>query len=689
MAGENHLLNRIAALVAGIDDASWEALASKGLLRRARKDMEKGISVELGEQAGDFLEIKVQPFVVSMPSTGPAKATCTCPAPGICQHILIAGLFLQNRTLSSEAKRVAPRPEDIREQIGFFTPERLKTWAGASDYRAGIALLEKNAMPPFIEYGETILIRLMPSSIEARYVPHGGLDGMVVPRGQGKRIVVACVMALRESLGLGLPELAVQQSLIEVSGTPRTQKEILDSAAGVLEDAITIGLSHSSHVLAERLLTLAVSAQGANLPRVSLSLKTVADEVDSILKREARADESRLLLLMARVYALMEAIRRGGGTPGIELAGVHRAAYVDVPEIELFGVGAYTWKTGSGYEGLTVLFWSNQSKEFLSWSAARPGTQKFDPRQRFYSEGPWDGTQSPQQAASSHLKLRNARRTATGRLSGSTKTSALVLAPTPIQPLDFGARLFTSWSDLARYVREKQPLGLRDPNPLELIVILEPAVFGARKYDRISQTFTWDLYDQEDQLATMSLPFRDWSQDAIRVLEALEPKEKFRWRVVVRLGLRDGTVSIEPISILRPEIADRHVFHLAFDTVTADPGMAIKFEAVAASEDDSDPADEGELGEEETVEPAKTQLGKFISELNRRLLSIAEMGCQNAERSKQEWFAQWHRDLNSAGLTVLASVTGSLAGSAATAPGDVLRARYIAHLHVQAAGQMI
>ena len=28
--------------------------------------------------------------------------------------------------------------------------------------------------------------------------------------------------------------------------------------------------------------------------------------------------------------------------------------------------GAYTWKSGSGYEGLTVLFWSNQSKEFLS-----------------------------------------------------------------------------------------------------------------------------------------------------------------------------------------------------------------------------------------------------------------------------------------------------------------------------------
>jgi hypothetical protein len=688
MAGQNHLLSRIAALVAGFDDASWEALASKGLLRRARSDLAKGLPVEAGGGAGDELEIKVPPFVVSMPAAGPAQATCTCPAPGICHHILIAGLFLQAQASSSGTQAISTSPEAIRDEIGFFTPERLKAWAGAPDYRAGLALFEKNTLAPVIEFGETVLIRLMPSNIEARYLPLGGLDGMVLPRGQAKRVAVASILALRKSLGFEWPEPAAEQpSLIEVSGTPRSAKEILESAAGVFEDAIQNGLSHASPVLVDRLVTLAVSAQGASLPRVSLALKTVADEVDSMLKREARADESRLLLVMARVYALMEALRQGGDTPRLELAGVTRAGYVDVPEIELFGVGAYTWKTGSGYEGLTVLFWSNQSKEFLSWAAARPGTRRFDPRRRFYGEGPWDGTQSPQQAASSHLRLRNARRTANGRLSGSAKTSALVLAPTPIGTLDFAGRLFGSWRALEAYVRQKQPLGLCDPNPLELIVALEPASFGARRYDVISQTFAWDVCDQADEILVMSLPFRDWSQDAIRVLEALEPGANSRWRVVVRAALRDGALSVEPVSILRPETADRPVFQLAFDAAPQKAATTEGPEAVSAA-DDEDSAADAELPEDASPEPARMRLNQSFSELNRQLVSLAEAGCQNVERSNQENFTKWHRDFLSSGLTLLAGATIRLADPAGVVPSDVLRARYLAYLHAQAAGQI-
>jgi len=52
MASEDNLLNKLVALVGGFDDASWEALASKGLVRRARKDLER-LEVQIVDVGGE------------------------------------------------------------------------------------------------------------------------------------------------------------------------------------------------------------------------------------------------------------------------------------------------------------------------------------------------------------------------------------------------------------------------------------------------------------------------------------------------------------------------------------------------------------------------------------------------------------------------------------------------------------
>ena len=678
MAGEDDLVNKLAALVAGFDDAAWEALASKGLLRRARKDLEKGLEIEIREQSAQVLEISVPPFVVSMPAAGPGSAKCSCPAPGICQHILAAGLHLQTRTSDVASKPVTASPDAIRNEILSLTTERLKTWVGTVEYRKALALLEKNTLPTVIEYTDIVTVRLMPSAIEVRFVPGGGLDGMILPKPHGKRAGVAAVLALRRSLGFEIPAPVAQQSLVEMTGTPRTRKEILDSACSVLEDAIAVGLSHASEMLVSRLVTLAVSAQGAQMPRVALALKTVSDEVESILQREARADEARLLLVIGRVYALMDAIRRDN----LELAGTSRGQYVEVPEIELSGVGAYTWQTGSGYVGLTLIFWANQSNEFLTWSYARPEIQRADARQRFFGEGPWEGTQSPKQVSTANLKLRHARRTAGGRLSGSTKTSALVLSSVKPETLDFGERLFTRWFDLGRYVASKRPLGLREPNPLDMIVVLEPRELGERTFDAISQTFRWQVFDELGQGLTLTLPFRDWTKESIAVLEQLSPPENQPWRFVVKATPEDGELSVEPISILRAGNNESPVFHLAFDSLPQPGG------ATSASANESDITGEDQTDETETDEiieaplPGGGSLRNVVTEINRRLEAIAEAGMQTGMAAHRDWFTQSRAEIFNFGFPPLAHTLDTLSTSAS--PSAILRARYLTHLYTQA-----
>ena len=691
MASKDDLLNKLVDLVSSFDDASWEALASVGLLRRARKDVER-LPIEIVDEVEGSLRINVPPFVVSMPVSGPANARCSCPAPDVCQHILAAGLFLQSRHSGDTQLQEALTADSVRPEVSLLTPEVLKSWVGATDYRKGVALFEKNSLPPVIQYDETVVIRLQPSGIEIRFVPGGGLDGMILPKLHGKRAGVAALLALRESLGFEIPRSAAQQSLVELSGTPRTKKEILDSACAVLEDAVAVGLSHASQILAERLLTLAVSAQGAQLPRVSLALRSVADEVKSILRREARADEDRLLTLMARVYALMDAIRSGSDQQTMELAGSSRGVYVEVPEIDLAGVGAYTWQTGSGYVGLTVLFWANQTKEFLSWSYARPEIQRVDARQRFYGEGPWAGTQSPQQVATSTLKLRNGRRTANGRLSSSTKTTALVLGMTVPEALDFDDRVFTSWSRLREYVATKQPLGLREPNPLDMVVVFQPAVLGRRSFDEISQKFSWEVYDRANEVLTLSLPFRDWNKESIRTLEELSPSEGSAWRFVVRLTSEDDELVVEPISILRSDERSP-VFQLAFDSFGAEADgvkptnnermVPASFGPIDESDLDDVQIDDLEVTDgNEPFVPSTAAIGSILSKLNSRLLAIAETGAQKGLAMHRQFFLQSTGEVHSMGLTGLAKSVSSLAHEGS--PATVLRTRYLTYLHTQA-----
>lgn len=689
MVSQNDLLNKIVAIVSGFDDGAWEALASTGLLRRARKDIEKGIAIEVQGVERESLQIKVLAFVVSMPASGPANARCSCSAPGVCQHIIAAGLYLQTFTAAADEPKVVHTTDSIRAEITLLTSDRLKAWAGSADYRAGVALLEKNSLPPVISYEDTVVVRLLPTGIEARFVPGAGLEGMILPQPQKKRAGVAAVLALRQSLGLAIPTESVQKALVDLSGTPRTPKEILDSACTLFEEAVAVGLSHVSAMLADRLVTLAVSAQGANLYRVSLGLKSVADEVRSILQREARADEARLLVTMASIYALMDAIRSASDTRNVKLAGTPRGQYLEVPEIELSGVGAYTWQTGSGYSGLTVLFWSALSKEFLSWADARPAERRFDPRQRFFADGPWDGALSPQQVSSASLKLRHARRTANGRLSSSTKTRALVLAPTDPSALEFGDRLFTSWLSLFEYVWQKQSLGLREPNPLDLIAVLQPARYGAKEFDSIEQTLTWDLYDEAGKVLVLSLPFRDWSKESVAILENLSPPAGSSWRFVVRLALRDNELAVEPISILRANDPETRVFQLAFDALPKhDPETIalVPLQDQIAVEDDTDELDE-ELGIAEADFSTGSHRDHVIDELNRRLQAIAETGVEKGLAAHRTSFETVRRESQRLGLTLLGRVLNELCESSPS-PDLLLKARFLTLLHAQATSQI-
>jgi hypothetical protein len=238
-------------------------------------------------------------------------------------------------------------------------------------------------------------------------------------------------------------------------------------------------------------------------------------------------------------------------------------------------------------------------------------------------------------------------------------------------------------------LRSKAPLGLREPNPLDLVAVIEPQAFGGRAFDQINQTFSWEVYDEIGQFITLTLPFSHRSKEAIQVLEQLSPPIDKRWRFVVKLAAQNESV-VEPISILRDESESPSVFQLSFDTQpasTSKPNATVS--DVDLVETAAEPEAESEMENDKPAIPANVRLYRVVSEINKRLEALAETGLQRDLTTHQQWFAQSRTETNQLGLTALAVTLGSLSGPPQIQPEHVIRARYLISLHNQAGGHLI
>jgi len=108
-----------------------------------------------------------------------------------------------------------------------------------------------------------------------------------------------------------------------------------------------------------------------------------------------------------------------------------------------------------------------------------------------------------------------------------------------------------------------------------------------------------------------------------------------------------------------------------------------------------DDASEEALDEEPTSDlddapvSGRIYLHGVSTELNRRLSAIAEAGCISGLAAHRDWLEKCPRDLHAAGLTFLAGVLSRLSEVSSSAASDLLKARFLTHLHSQAAAHVL
>ncbi|HEY3840032.1 MAG TPA: hypothetical protein VGL72_25850 [Bryobacteraceae bacterium] len=551
---------KLRSLVASLDEPALEALASKGLLRRARKDLERGIPIRIEREDLAALSFKVEQYDVLIPEIGPAKAKCSCPAPGVCQHILAAVLFLRGDMASPSD---APESTAAQELLSI-TPDQIEIWARKTNFRAALDLAVRTPAEVSEERGVTI--RFPTLNTHCHYAPGAGLDGIIVSGGARdvKRIVAAAVIAFQKLKGITWEAPASAPEVLEESaGAPRSRSEVIDAALQLFTELLDNGLARVSSAAQQRLETLSVSAQGVNLPRLSLILHGLSDECAQAIARNANSDLGRMLNRLATAFALSSALQQDAGSTRPDLVGWRRTRYEDVGSLDLLGISAWPWRTASGYAGLTLLFWDVAGKAWHSWTESRPSQREsFRPVARYRQPGPWEGAESPRQLSRSSFRLMNARRNPAHRLSASNKSRVLVTGPS--DPVANGPPLVTEWTQLSQALDSTEQLGLTEGNPLDVIFVVKPAEWGPRIFDPIRQLFSCPLLDSQSSPLLLEIGFDAFSEPCIRYLENA-PADSLQGAIVVgRVNRTPAALTLRAYSIHR---ANGEATHLWLDTI--------------------------------------------------------------------------------------------------------------------------
>jgi hypothetical protein len=728
------------------DDDAFAALANRGLLRRAGKDLETQTPtiVEDGEAT---LAIVFLGHTIRFDARGPAQATCTCPSAGVCQHILAGALWLQRRdametsvvsstvdavaasaaasateeNLAGESTEAAAPQNDVDDPLRplhaallAFAARDLGKYAGKAGYRWAWQFVHDLDPERGLRIGGERYLQLSFAQprIGFRYLG-GGLDDLIADAqiAAVEKYRVAAVLAYQRAHGvepvapdtLHPPRAAAldlgKDHALAARGDDAQREARTRLRARLREllgDCVRLGLSHLSPDIQQRYATLAVWAQGAEYYRLALLLRRIADHVEMLLDRAGGADEHRLFEEATVAYALVSALEAADarGEAPQRLIGRARHRYDTAERIELLGLGAIPWRAASGYIGLTMLFWSPAERAFLSCTDARPETQRgFDPVKRYRAAGPWAGLGAPAQASGRRLHLVDAQIGGLGRISASDRTQVSIDKPTAAGfDAGFAAALApcVRWSELQRTRGLARRSLLAEPQPMDDWIVLRPTRVAAARFDPVRQRLLWPLFDDDGVELHAEIVYSDYAKPAIERLEALEP-ERWRTGTLIVARMRDSAEGLvaEPLSLICADSADdaNPVDALYFDAA-AQIGALARALPVGKAIGGLRRWLSGAQADAPRASLRPSVLPPALSDLRAWLLAQAERGIGDHPVQVGTTLAAHAQRLRRAGFSTFSSFDASSDASAASVAAEaLLRAHYLLLQYARLLGQ--
>lgn len=499
----------LAAALAAADEAYLIGLSNKGTVNRAKKDLAALAAPQL-QVEGQEAEVRMGDVVCRIRAPL-GDSSCSCPSSGICRHRIAAILWLQQQTEENEPP---PPPAPSFEGLRAFPPEQLARKVGPKRLAELLTRRDAGAGPVITAGGSTITVELpwMPATVRLlEPLEHSSCSchsqGLCMHKAQA-------LLCWQLDQGLADPDSLAALCPAQEGPDPETARQVCGEVCRALTAQLTTGLSRLPPETCETVERLAALAHTASLASLERALRALQEEYTACFARSAAFRDSSFLRRFSLAFQLAAAMEWADQPLLQALAGKFREDYLPAGRLELYLLG-YRDVTGqSGYAGTIYYFWEREAKRFYTYSDLRPTFYEGSARRRT-DAAPWGLPCTLRQAWKHALDLTNARANAEGGLSATTQCAAALLGALSPDAVVPPQALCTDFSVL---LDQHSLPGAPEAERLALVL---PARCEPQPYDRVRQTFSLRLLDDEDRDLWVEVRYKKQEQPVVETLERL------------------------------------------------------------------------------------------------------------------------------------------------------------------------
>ncbi|MEE0931762.1 MAG: hypothetical protein U0L64_01775 [Clostridium sp.] len=557
MDRENTFLERLNSYINSLDEDYLIGISNKGIVKRANKDLEKLESIEY-DIKDDYIEFKIDDITCSV-NEEVQKYKCSCPSRTICKHIIMCYLYIMN----NKEKIFGEIKEECNEEQLEEDKIETKEFIRLKEYN--IENIKKNiGEKALVDIIRKINFGINYTITETAMVTVDFGEELIKVRllDDIENSLCSCKskeLCIHKAEALILYKLYKNYISLEELNNYLISKEVLDyenikkatvEIRNLIEEILISGISRVPETILDSINNMAIKCHNYDLPNFEKTLRGIREEIILYFNKNAAFKNEKLLNILTTLYIKTLTLENSNNFNIIsEIIGEFKSSYYSIPVIELNGIGEENWTSNSGYKGTTYYFFENKRGEIFTFTKAIATYYDNMPRRNYIIDNnvaPWGLKCKLEELDKIHFKLKGGKVNLQNRISSSNESRGDLIGLSDIASLNLERYKFDNWEKVIDSVF----LNKKKNNENYNLVFLEGNKFGESKFDNITQTFTLEIKDKDENVMEINIKFSLEKKHLIKTLERLYKRGKVPM-FFGRVYIDEGKIKFYPISYFR------------------------------------------------------------------------------------------------------------------------------------------